>query len=177
MSASIDNSGASYGDEESINIFPHFTFQLGRITPLVALPPRRNSQAMLNVLAGVLEITGPETLNTKAGPVSLLQLVLGDGSGPVVRLAAWRETADEWASPNIRRGDVVYFSNLALATQGGGLTASARQRSSMQVCFRVLPVVAADARLRPDLRLAGTDAVVRQVASVVRWVERMAGLT
>lgn len=46
----------------------------------------------------------------------------------------------------------------------------------MQICYRALPTVPADARFRPDLRLAKTDAAIGQVAAVVRWVEHMAGL-
>lgn len=105
LTASRDD---SYRHEESIAIFPSFAFNPARVTTLAALPARASSQGAHNVLAGVLEATGPETINTKTGPVALLQLVLGDGSGPVVRLAVWRELAEEWT---LRRGDVVHISS------------------------------------------------------------------
>ncbi|EJD41088.1 hypothetical protein AURDEDRAFT_169867 [Auricularia subglabra TFB-10046 SS5] len=176
ISRSLDRSAGSY--DASITVFPDFAFNPALVVSLSSLPaPGTTTQppGKLNILAGVLEVTGPETIPTKTGPVSLLQLVLGDGSGPVARLAVWRETAEQWAPPAVRRGDVVHFSNLTITAQGG-LTASPRQNPSMQLCYRVLPVVSEDARFRPDLRLAQTDTAVRQVAAVVRWVEHMAGL-
>lgn len=39
-----------------------------------------------------------------------------------------------------------------------------------------MPYAHEDMQLRPDLRLGGSDASVRKVASLVRWFERMAGL-
>jgi len=39
-----------------------------------------------------------------------------------------------------------------------------------------MPYTHEDNRLRPDLRLGGSDASVRKVAAVVRWFEGMAGL-
>lgn len=69
------------------------------------------------------------------------------------------------------------IEDLTLATQGGGLATSSGSRSTMQVCYRVLPSTSSDVRLRPDLRLAHMDAAVRQVANVVRWVQAMAGVS
>lgn len=39
-----------------------------------------------------------------------------------------------------------------------------------------MPYSHEDMRLRPDLRLGGSDASVRKVDAVVRWFEGMAGL-
>ncbi len=55
-------------------------------------------------------------------------------------------------------------------------SASPQLKSRLEVCYRAMPSVPQDARLRPDLRLGLSDAVVRRVASVVRWFEGMAGL-
>ncbi|KAH7100488.1 hypothetical protein BKA62DRAFT_246365 [Auriculariales sp. MPI-PUGE-AT-0066] len=178
----FDNSGSQDPDEslnaeDSINFFPTFTFNPARITSLAMLPEpggAATQTSAFDVLAGVLEMSGPDVLPTKAGPASLLTLVLGDGSGSVVRLACWRETADEWAKI-LRRGDVVHLSRLVIAPKGG-LSASPRDKSSMQVCYRVLPTTPDDSRLRPDLRLAHMDSSVRLVSTVVRWIEKMAGL-
>ena len=110
----FDASGSQLQAEESINFFPTFSFNPARITTLAMLPepgsPTQTSK--FEVLAGVLEMSGPDSMQTKAGPLSLLTMVLGDGSGGVVRLACWRETADEWAT-QIRRGDVAHFSGLS----------------------------------------------------------------
>ncbi|KAF8641156.1 hypothetical protein AX17_000791 [Amanita inopinata Kibby_2008] len=56
------------------------------------------------------------------------------------------------------------------------LTASPYLGSKLTICYRTMPVTEEDERLRPDLRLGGSDAAVRKVAGVVRWFERMAGL-
>lgn len=39
-----------------------------------------------------------------------------------------------------------------------------------------MPMRSTDARLRPDLRLAASDAGVRRVAAVARWFEEAVGI-
>lgn len=58
------------------------------------------------------------------------------------------------------------------------ITASPNFRSRAEICYRTMPRASmpADMRLRPDLRLSGSDASVRRVAAVAAWFERMAGL-
>ena len=48
--------------------------------------------------------------------------------------------------------------------------------STHEICYRTLPVVPADHRFTPDLRLGRGDAAVRRVFEVVMWMERIAGL-
>jgi hypothetical protein len=40
-----------------------------------------------------------------------------------------------------------------------------------------MPYTREDNRLRPDLRLAQSDAAVKKVAALAQWFERMAGLS
>lgn len=57
------------------------------------------------------------------------------------------------------------------------LTASPMLSSSMQICFRTMPLGdERDSKYRPDLRLGRSDATVRKVSAVVSWFESMAGL-
>ena len=56
------------------------------------------------------------------------------------------------------------------------LTASPALKSKLLICYRTLPTARADARLRPDLRLGLSDASVRRVATLVRWLEAVAGI-
>jgi len=56
------------------------------------------------------------------------------------------------------------------------LSASPFHKSKMEICYRTMPYTHEDNRLRPDLRLGASDAVVRKVAAVVYWFEGMAGL-
>ncbi|KZT10937.1 uncharacterized protein LAESUDRAFT_755572 [Laetiporus sulphureus 93-53] len=55
-------------------------------------------------------------------------------------------------------------------------TASPHLKSRLEICYRTMPNMAEDSRLRPDLRLGFSDAAVRKVAAVVKWFEAMAGL-
>jgi hypothetical protein len=138
--------------------------------------------------------------------VSILKLILGDDQGSVCKLTAWRDTADAWGglgpSPGLKRGDILYLeSTLSLpcvfskshvlmhvclslvdlmATWETGstitLTASPYNRPIIEICYRTMPYTHEDNRLRPDLRLGQSDAVVSKVAALVRWFENMAGL-
>jgi len=56
------------------------------------------------------------------------------------------------------------------------ITASPFLKSSLTICYRTMPYVRSDSRLRPDLRLGQGDAAVRKVATVVAWFQHLAGL-
>ena len=62
------------------------------------------------------------------------------------------------------------------AGTGVSVSASPQARSRLLICYRTMPATPADARLRPDLRLGLSDAGVRRVAALVRWVEEVAGI-
>ncbi|KAI8992944.1 hypothetical protein BD414DRAFT_482823 [Trametes punicea] len=159
----------------------------------------RRASHKVCLLAAVLEVEGPDTIRVKRGPdagleVSLLKLILGDESGGVCKLAVWRQTAEDWGgldpevtAPSVKKGDIVLLENVlasweaehgdTTATIPVNLSASPQLRSRMQICYRTMPCVPQDARLRPDLRLGFSDAAVRKVASVVKWFEDVAGLS
>ncbi|KAH9859021.1 hypothetical protein C2E23DRAFT_864776 [Lenzites betulinus] len=200
-----------YSDASSIAQFPAFHFSLHSLTPLGTLieqahaarsssrvPPRKTS-LKVSVLAAVLEVDGPDTIRIKKGPdagkeISLLKLILGDESGGICKLAAWRETAEDWAglnpdvpAPGLKKGDIVLLGNVLVAwePEAAGtaaasipisLSASPQLKPTLEICYRTLPTALQDARFRPDLRLGLSDAAVRKVASVVAWFEGVAGL-
>lgn len=74
--------------------------------------------------------------------------------------------------------DVKLDTSRSIATSDAPtLTASPMLSSSMQVCFRTMPLGdERDSKYRPDLRLGRSDATVRKVSAVVSWFESMAGL-
>ncbi|TFK90659.1 hypothetical protein K466DRAFT_596790 [Polyporus arcularius HHB13444] len=204
-----DTGSYDFSDASSIANFPAFHFSLHGLTPLAALLSQaetaRASHAhkgsrKVHLLVAVLEIEGPDSIRVKRGPdagkeVSLLKLVLGDESGGICKLSAWREVAEDWAGLNpdthassqpVKKGDIVFLENILVswdpelsknaAAVPISCSASPQLKSRLEVCYRAMPSVPQDARLRPDLRLGLSDAVVRRVASVVRWFEGMAGL-
>ncbi|KAH9921239.1 uncharacterized protein BXZ73DRAFT_91848 [Epithele typhae] len=169
----------------SIIDFPAFHFSLHSLTSLDNLLARasydiqhglRQKQSQkINLLAAVLD-KGPEA----GTEISVLKLVLGDDSDGICQLTAWRGVADEWAgystgSPSIKKGDVVFIENPDAPPVA--CSASPQYKSTLMICYRTMPAVAEDARLRPDLRLGLSDAAVRKVATLVRWFEGMAGLS
>ncbi|KAI0644736.1 hypothetical protein C8Q79DRAFT_793019 [Trametes meyenii] len=210
----------NYSDASSIAQFPAFHFSLHALTPLAAMithaqaaRARQMPKAShkVSVLAAVLEVDGPGTVRIKKGPdagkeVSLLKLIIGDESGGICKLTAWREIAEAWGGaspppspyasggggarrPATKKGDIVLLENVLASWEpehGGSticpgtipvsLSASPQLKSRLEICYRTLPSSPQDARLRPDLRLGMSDAAVRRVASVVRWFEDVAGL-
>ncbi|KAI0633475.1 hypothetical protein C8Q77DRAFT_1217866 [Trametes polyzona] len=202
----------NYSDASSIAQFPAFHFNLHTLTPLGMLisqaqalrtatrVPLSKASHKVNVLAAVLEVDGPDTIRVKKGPdagkeVSLLKLILGDESGGICKLAAWRETADDWggnnpgvSAPATKKGDIVLLQSVLASCdlEAGGtqaasipisLSASPKLKSKLEICYRTLPSMPQDARFRPDLRLGLSDAAVRKVASVVSWFEGVVGLS
>ncbi|KAI6124739.1 hypothetical protein EDD16DRAFT_1475007 [Pisolithus croceorrhizus] len=108
---------------------------------------------------------------------------------------------DSDSPPALTRGDVVYFENVLAASSSHDsrfkfgpsttvatttkpsppnvtLTASPSMHppSRAQICYRTLPTIRTDARLRPDLRLGCSDVAVRRVGILVRWFEEVAGV-
>ncbi|KAF9514919.1 hypothetical protein BS47DRAFT_1342527 [Hydnum rufescens UP504] len=191
-----------YSDSESsIAMFPNFQFSLHELVNLSALMSERNIQrnqgaaaarkmTKLSFLAGVLEVDGPDVVELKRGPdagmeVALLKLIVGDDRGSIIKITAWRQTAEEWAGsdeanhPAIKKGDIVCFKNVWFCEAPPDVptvTANPKIRSSHEICYRSLPVVPADRRFTPDLRLGRGDAAVRRVADMAMWMERIAGL-
>ncbi|KAI0708902.1 hypothetical protein C8T65DRAFT_718368 [Cerioporus squamosus] len=205
-----DTGSYDFSDASSIANFPAFHFNLHGLTSLAALLSQadaaRASHAhkgsrKVHLLVAVLEIEGPDSIRVKKGPdtgkeVCLLKLVLGDESGGICKLSAWREVAEDWAGLNpsthalsqpVKKGDIVFVENVLVSWEPDrgknaaavpiNCSASPQLKSRLEVCYRAMPSVPQDARLRPDLRLGLSDAVVRKVASVVRWFEGMAGLS
>ncbi|EPQ57719.1 hypothetical protein GLOTRDRAFT_136615 [Gloeophyllum trabeum ATCC 11539] len=172
----------TYSDASSIAHFPAFHFSLHALTPLSSLPSHSRK---VNTLVAVLEVDGPDVVRIKQGrdagrEVSVLRMIVGDERA-VGKVTAWREVAEAWGGA-VTRGDVVLLSNVSPAstpnhTDTPALTASPFLGSALDICYRSLPASRADARLRPDLRLARSDAAVRAVAAVVAWFQRVAGLS
>ncbi|KAK7437955.1 hypothetical protein VKT23_018390 [Stygiomarasmius scandens] len=183
----------NYSDTSSIARFPQFHFSLHILTSLSSLSAQAQSgkkgSAKVNMLLAVLEVEGPDTIRTKKGPdagkeISILKMILGDEDGNVCKLVAWREIAEAWGgtdknSIGVKRGDIVLIQNVTATYEpktSPSLSASPFLKSTLEICYRTMPYIHEDTRLRPDLRLGGMDACVRKVAAVVRWFEKMAGL-
>jgi hypothetical protein len=114
-------------------MFPNFQFSLHELANLSAMMSERNIQrnqgpaagrkmTKLSFLAGVLEVDGPDVVELKRGPdagmeVALLKLIVGDDRGSIIKITAWRQTAEEWAGsdeanhPAIKKGDIVCFKS------------------------------------------------------------------
>ena len=111
----------NYSDASSIGRFPSFHFSMHALSSLSQLTADKvKSSTKINLLLAVLEVEGPETLRLKKGidtgqEVSVLKLILGDEEGYVVRLTAWRETAEDWGGSGTgvatKRGDIVHIES------------------------------------------------------------------
>lgn len=111
----------NYSDASSIGRFPSFHFNMHTLSSLSQLTADKvKGSIKINVLLAVLEVEGPDTLRLKKGAdtgqeVSILKLILGDEEGNVVRLTAWRETAEHWGGSGTgiatKRGDVVHIES------------------------------------------------------------------
>jgi hypothetical protein len=149
-------------------------------------------------------VEGPDAVRIKKGldagkEVSVLKMILGDEEGSVCKLTAWRDVADAWGALGVKRGDIIYLESMCTAhlivfvetismiyhpdltptrELGSSITliASPYNKPTAEICFRTMPYTQEDHRLRPDLRLAQSDAIVKKVATLARWFERMAGL-
>ncbi|KAF9242045.1 hypothetical protein BU15DRAFT_44361 [Melanogaster broomeanus] len=186
-----------YSDASSIARFPNFQFSLHKVTSLSSLYSAAKSgkgTRKVNVVLAVLEVEGPDTIRIKKGvdagnDVAILKMILGDEEGSICKLTAWREIAEAWGgfgeAHGLKRGDILYIestlsSSYLMATWEAGstitLTASPYNKPSTEVCYRTMPYTHEDNRLRPDLRLGQSDAVVKKIAALVRWFENMAGL-
>ena len=160
----------------------------------------------VSTLSAVLEVEGPDTVRIKSGKdagkeVAVLRLILGDEGGSISKLIAWREVAECWGGQQstaaVKRGDIVLiesmcfmpltyhfyslflYSDVTIAFDPKSspiITASPFLKSSLTICYRTMPYVKSDSRLRPDLRLGQGDAAVRKVAAVVAWFQRLTGL-
>lgn len=122
--------GESYmtESESSFAIFPNFHFNLHDITSLGKLSARKADFNIdlpiqkVSVLAAVLEISGLDVVRVKKGAaagteVAVISFVIGDHMGAIVKLTAWRETAENFdgsdgSHPKIKKGDVVFFKGL-----------------------------------------------------------------
>ncbi|KAF8339576.1 uncharacterized protein EI90DRAFT_2907200 [Cantharellus anzutake] len=177
----------------SFAIFPNFHFNLHDITPLGKLCGERPAARAewptqkFSVLVAVIEVFGLDIVKVKKGAasgteVAVISFVIGDHTGAIVKLTAWRETAEHFDgsdedNPQIKKGDVVCFKDVVLAPGPSvSLNASPNHQSTHEICYRSLPIVPADRRFTPDLKLGRSDAVVRHVAQIVEWVIMMAGL-
>ena len=106
-----------YSDTSSITRFPAFQFSLHSLTSLSSIGSSRGKgSTKVNVLLAVLEVEGPDVITLKRGTdagkeISILKMILGDESGSVCKLTAWREIADAWSGADgntpAKRGDVV----------------------------------------------------------------------
>lgn len=171
--------------DASIARLPTFRIPISRLASLKRLMQPQTATRMSNstkivVLAGVLDIDGPDYVRIRKGvdagrEVALLKLVVGDAEGGICKLTVWRELAEEWGDM-LSKGDVVLFQDILfsrLADGTGSCTASKNTKSTATVCYRTILVTPEDRQFRPDLRLAAFDPAIARVAQVARWVERM----
>ncbi|KIO27140.1 hypothetical protein M407DRAFT_243472 [Tulasnella calospora MUT 4182] len=175
---------------DSIRRFPTFHFSLHKVSSLssvILADVRTRQRRLVTLLVAVLEMDGPSVVPTKAGEeMGLLKIIVGDETGCVSKIVVWRETALVWGGGEdrlglgaMRKGDVVLLENVAVTYAPPAkptISASPNERPVMTICYRTLPTERSDRKVRPDLRLARTDAAMRKVAEVVDWVEGAAKL-
>lgn len=179
----------NYSDASSIACFPTFHFNLHALVSITQLVKQKIVGTIkVSTLSAVLEVEGPDTVRIKSGKdagkeVAVLRLILGDEGGSISKLIAWREVAECWGGQQstaaVKRGDIVLIENVTIAFDPKSspiITASPFLKSSLTICYRTMPYVKSDSRLRPDLRLGQGDAAVRKVAAVVAWFQRLTGL-
>ncbi|OAX38181.1 hypothetical protein K503DRAFT_800650 [Rhizopogon vinicolor AM-OR11-026] len=180
-----ETTSLSYSDASSIARFPHFQISLHKVSSLSSLYSCNVARGMkVNVLLAALEVEDPDAVRIKKGPdagkeISVLKMILGDEGGSICKLTAWRDVADAWGALGVKRGDIIYLENLTPTCEPGSsitLTASPYNKPTVEICFRTMPYTHEDNRLRPDLRLAQSDAAVKKVAALAHWFEQMAGL-
>ncbi|KAF7301072.1 hypothetical protein MIND_00671200 [Mycena indigotica] len=202
-SQSYDHSG---GDSIARFPEFHFSLNALTSLSALAKANGKGSNVKVSMLLAVLEVDGPDTFRFKKGKDAgkesfVLKMILGDEEGNVCKLTAWREVAEDWggcgSDIGAKRGDVllltgqswffpvylgersmVYEDIMATYEQSAAvtLTASPWHKPKLEICYRTMPYLHEDHRLRPDLRLGASDACVRKVAAVVTWFENMAGL-
>ncbi|KAI6160445.1 hypothetical protein EDD17DRAFT_1510427 [Pisolithus thermaeus] len=143
------------------------------LSPHVAVPTTNYSRA-------------PDTVKVKSEPragqeSSILKLVLGDEEGCVCQLTAWRDTAEVWgrylatSSPHDSRFKPGPSTTVATTTKPPPpdvtLTGSPSLRppSRTQTCYRTLPTIRTDARLRLDRRLQESGFRVKDDGLVGLW--------
>lgn len=126
----------SFSDSTSVAMFPHFNFKVNELSSLSKLiseaevvgAGRARRVLKISLLVAVLEVEGPISVNVKRGPdagtaVALLKLIVGDEKGVILRLTAWRDTAekmsgiDEANHPGIKKGDIVFFKRTSRSAQ------------------------------------------------------------
>lgn len=125
-----DTQESSYAhtSSSSIAMFPTIAINphaISRLAHLISRSKEKRESIKSNILVAVLEVDGPSSVMIRKGvdagkEVSVLKLIVSDG-GPILRVTAWRETADKWGglqsfsegaySSGIRRGDVVYLES------------------------------------------------------------------
>lgn len=89
---------------------------------LVSGVEKRARTMKVALLVAVLEVDGPVAFTVKKGPFlgtesAFLSLIVGDPDGGIVKITAWRETAEKWGGNDgepIRKGDIVYFKGVYL---------------------------------------------------------------
>ena len=122
----------SFSDESYAALFPNFRFSIHAISALCALMTTSATvatkrSAKVSLLLVVLEIEELDAVRLKAGPeagqeVGLLKLIAGDDKGAVLKVAAWRETAELWSGseeaehPGIKKGDIICLSSVFFLT-------------------------------------------------------------
>ncbi|KZT33009.1 hypothetical protein SISSUDRAFT_1054722 [Sistotremastrum suecicum HHB10207 ss-3] len=111
-------------------------------------------------------------------------------TGTVMEIVVWRETAEEWCEMGVKKGDVILLENISYTLKPPSaadpstpfipkLTASPNLKPLSKVLYRTFPTGNGfekdERKLRPDLRLGQSDAGVRMVGKIVRWITGVIG--
>jgi hypothetical protein len=104
--------------DASIVRLPTFGIPINHLASLKQLMQPNAAREMSNskkisVLAGILDIDGPEYIRIKKGvdaglEVALLKIMVGDEDGGICKITVWRDLAEEWGQL-LSRSDVVLF--------------------------------------------------------------------
>jgi hypothetical protein len=104
--------------DASIVLLPTFGIPINHLASLRHLMQLKSAREMYNsrkisVLAGILDIDGPDYVRIKKGAdagleVALLKIAIGSEDGGICKVTVWRELAEEWGQL-LNRGDIVLF--------------------------------------------------------------------
>jgi len=104
--------------DASIVRLPTFGIPINRLASLKHLMQPNSAREMSNskkisVLAGIVDIDGPDYIRIKKGvdaglEVALSKIVIGDEDGGICKVTVWRDLAEEWGQL-LNRSDVVLF--------------------------------------------------------------------
>ncbi|KAK4685343.1 chitinase, partial [Tremellales sp. Uapishka_1] len=172
-----------------VSHLPTWSIALSKLAPLsTLLGKRRRQKQVVSLIVCVMEVEQSKQLQTKEEKARGMPGTLWIGHWKVTAPPAegelpvscgvklWKEFGEKWGSGAMRKGDVVLLTNVEF-NPPSELTVDSRSKPTITILYRTSPSYAGremkmcpeDRALRPDLRLARSDAALRKVVDFARW--------